>query len=404
MSPGVVWNTLLRCLAGLASPTAGTVTFEDAPLTALNHAQRACRIAFMAQSEAEALSFTVLDIVLTRRAAHLGLFRRPGAADRARAARALHRLGTSHLAARSMRALSGGEQQMVRMAHALAQDSPVPLLDDPTAHLDLANQRQVLDVVRALASEGLAVGMSSHDPLGAGVAPETAGRPWRRGSPAPERGALGRGGALLGAHREQRAGCVPAGTGGQVPDGSPFRACAAWRTPRRRNPRGAGGHPVCPGRLRRPCLRCRCLGRGDRQLHGGKNGRSVGNGRGRGLAEEVASRLRNKVVLLNSLLGKGTRQSWSPRRDPGRVSFMAEYRVLAGQALEQGFELLRSSGGNGSTTFTFKPRGQTSQRVAGAEHPARLRRQARGLAGAAGVRSPCRGGAWLRRVAPGRQC
>jgi len=161
---GVGKSTLLRCLAGLALPTRGTVTFAGMPLRGLNDAQRARRIAFMAQSEAETFAFTVADIVLTGRAAHLGLFHRPGEADRGRAARALHRLGIGHFAARSMHELSGGEQQMVRMARALAQDSPVLLLDEPMAHLDLANQRQVLDVVRALASEGLAIGMSSHDP------------------------------------------------------------------------------------------------------------------------------------------------------------------------------------------------------------------------------------------------
>ncbi|MFC0407002.1 ABC transporter ATP-binding protein [Roseomonas elaeocarpi] len=161
---GVGKSTLLRCLAGLARPSTGTALFEGTSLQVLNDAQRARRIAFMAQSAVEAFSFTVTDIVLTGRAAHLTLFDRPRAADRESAARALQRLGIAHLAHRPMQALSGGEQQMVRMARALAQNSPVLLLDEPTAHLDLANQRQVLDTVRSLAAEGFAVGMSSHDP------------------------------------------------------------------------------------------------------------------------------------------------------------------------------------------------------------------------------------------------
>ncbi|WP_200845356.1 ABC transporter ATP-binding protein [Roseomonas sp. 18066] len=161
---GVGKSTLLRCLAGLAKPGEGAVLLGGTPVAALDDAARARRLAFMAQSEAEAFAFTAGEIVLTGRAAHLGLFQRPGAADRARAAAALRRLGIAHLAPRPMTALSGGEQQMVRLARALAQAAPVLLLDEPTAHLDLANQRQVLDVVRALAAEGLAVAMSSHDP------------------------------------------------------------------------------------------------------------------------------------------------------------------------------------------------------------------------------------------------
>lgn len=186
---GVGKSTLLRCLAGLTKPGAGRVMVGDAAIASLDDGERARRVAFMSQSEAEVFSFTVTELVLAGRAAHLGLFGRPGEADRLCAAGALHRLGISHLAARLVLSLSGGERQMVRMARALAQQAPVLLLDEPTAHLDLANQRQVLDTVRSLAADGMAIAMSSHDPnhaLACGGEVLALGRGWSAFGPVEE--------------------------------------------------------------------------------------------------------------------------------------------------------------------------------------------------------------------------
>lgn len=161
---GVGKSTLLRCLAGLARPSAGEVRIGDTKLSSLHDTARARFVAFVAQSEADVFNFTVQDVVLTGRAGHIGWLGRPGARDHARAKRALDMIGIGALARRSMLELSGGERQLVRLARALVQKSPILLLDEPTAHLDVAHQRHVLEIIRDLVAEDCIVVTSSHDP------------------------------------------------------------------------------------------------------------------------------------------------------------------------------------------------------------------------------------------------
>ena len=117
----------------------------------------------VAQENAIPFAFDVLEVVLMGRSPHLGLFGFETQRDRALAEAALARLGIEALAGRSMLELSGGERQLVMVARALAQDAPILLLDEPTAHLDLAHRVQVLGLARELAREGRAVLAVSHD-------------------------------------------------------------------------------------------------------------------------------------------------------------------------------------------------------------------------------------------------
>ncbi len=144
-------TTFLRLLAGLAAPLEGRIT-RDAP------------IAYVPQSHLP-LPYSVMDMVLMGRAAHLGPFRTPGAADRARAAEALERIGLTRLADLPYDRLSGGERQLVLIARALAADGRVLLLDEPASALDLFNQGVVLRLLRRLADRnGLAVAFTTHHP------------------------------------------------------------------------------------------------------------------------------------------------------------------------------------------------------------------------------------------------
>ena len=144
-------TTLLRLLAGLAPAREGVVVRSGA-------------IAFVPQSHVP-LPYTVLDMVLMGRAAHLGLFRTPGRADRDRAVGALDQVGLLRLADRPYDRLSGGERQLVLVARALAAESKVLLLDEPASALDLANQGVVLRLLRRLADrDGLAVALTTHHP------------------------------------------------------------------------------------------------------------------------------------------------------------------------------------------------------------------------------------------------
>jgi iron complex transport system ATP-binding protein len=168
-------TTLLRVAAGLIEPEAGHVLLGADAITALPRRSVAKRIALVPQDTAVPFPYTVNEMVLMGRAPHLGLLGFEGRADRALVGEVLARLGIGALAERSILDLSGGERQLVALARALAQQAPVLLLDEPTAHLDLARRLELQTLLRDLAAEGRTIVLVSHD-LGpaAGVADRVA--------------------------------------------------------------------------------------------------------------------------------------------------------------------------------------------------------------------------------------
>ncbi|MBL8520298.1 MAG: ABC transporter ATP-binding protein [Betaproteobacteria bacterium] len=157
-------TTLFRTLLGLLPAQAGDVYLGGEPLARLDAATRARRVAYVPQMGASHFAFRVRDVVLMGRTAHLPLFAAPGARDHAAADAALHELGITDLAQRTIDTLSGGEQRLAWLARALAQEAPLLVLDEPAAHLDIAHQAMILEVIRRLASRARAVIYSTHDP------------------------------------------------------------------------------------------------------------------------------------------------------------------------------------------------------------------------------------------------
>jgi iron complex transport system ATP-binding protein len=155
---GVGKSTLLRCLAGLERLSAGTVQVSNGT------AAPGGTTGFVPQSDQPVFAFDVRTVVEMGRAPHLSWTSMPGPRDAAIVESAMARLGITHLSARLYPELSGGERQLVMIARALAQQPALLILDEPTSHLDFANQADVLDLVRGLADEGLAVLMTTHDP------------------------------------------------------------------------------------------------------------------------------------------------------------------------------------------------------------------------------------------------
>lgn len=157
-------TTLLRLLDRIYVPHRGTITLFDRPLTDFTRQAIAQRIAFVPQENGIIFPFTVIEIVLMGRAPHSrgAVFENP--ADRAIAEEMMALMDVAHLASQPITSLSGGERQRVFIARALAQQPEILLLDEPNAHLDIAHQVEVFNILGTLhKARGLTVVSVSHD-------------------------------------------------------------------------------------------------------------------------------------------------------------------------------------------------------------------------------------------------
>ena len=140
-------STLLRALARLLAPKAGTVLLDGRSVHAMPTRQVAKRLGILPQSPVAPDGLTVVDLVTRGRSPHQSWWRQWSAADEAAVAEALRATEMTDLAERPVDELSGGQRQRAWIAMAVAQETPVLLLDEPTTFLDLAHQIDVLDLV-----------------------------------------------------------------------------------------------------------------------------------------------------------------------------------------------------------------------------------------------------------------
>jgi ABC-type cobalamin/Fe3+-siderophores transport system ATPase subunit len=157
-------TTLIRAASGGFPLTEGTVAVDGLAVRQMPVEVRARRIAVVPQAMRLPESFSVFDTVLMGRTPYMGWLGRESGTDRAIVQSAMERTLTLPLAARRIGELSGGEQQRVLIARALAQEAPFLLMDEPVAYLDIHHQAGILALVCELAhKEGLAVLMALHD-------------------------------------------------------------------------------------------------------------------------------------------------------------------------------------------------------------------------------------------------
>ena len=157
-------STLLRVLAGILRPTAGRMLLDDQPIASVDRAEVARRLAVVPQQTALPFSMRVEEVVALGRLPHESVLRGASPADRAAVAAAIDRVGLGHLIGRDARELSLGERQLVLLALAVAQASPVLLLDEPTVHLDLRHQVEAMELLRDLNErDGTALVAVLHD-------------------------------------------------------------------------------------------------------------------------------------------------------------------------------------------------------------------------------------------------
>ncbi len=157
-------STLIRAACGVLPVGTGRVLIDDVNIHHLSPAQRARRVAVVPQAALLPPAFTVQQTVLMGRTPFLNWLGQSGQADQRQVQLALDRTQMTSFVDRRVSELSGGEQQRVLLARALAQSTPALLLDEPTAHLDLNHQTTFLNLVRDLAQqEKLAVIITLHD-------------------------------------------------------------------------------------------------------------------------------------------------------------------------------------------------------------------------------------------------
>ena len=157
-------STLFRCILGLLPDYSGEILVDNKNRKQFFVREASRQIAYIPQSSHSLFHYPVFDIVLMGRTSHTSLLRNPGREDERLCLNALDRVGIGHLKEHCFHKLSGGEQQLVLIARALAQDAPVLLLDEPTANLDFGNQLLVLRQAKQLAQEGYTVIQTTHNP------------------------------------------------------------------------------------------------------------------------------------------------------------------------------------------------------------------------------------------------
>lgn len=161
---GVGKSTLFRCILGLLPGYQGRILLGGEDVRTLHRREMSRRIAYIPQISRPSFGYTVLDTVLMGTTRQLSLFAQPQGVQIRQAMDALDRVGAAHLAERDFTRLSGGEQQLVLVARAIAQQAGILLMDEPTSALDYGNQLRILKLVRELAAEGYAVLLSTHNP------------------------------------------------------------------------------------------------------------------------------------------------------------------------------------------------------------------------------------------------
>jgi ABC-type cobalamin/Fe3+-siderophores transport system ATPase subunit len=161
-------SSLLRCLTGLVEPSAGTVHFDGVPLPGIERSVVARTISVVPSQVDLPFAMSVEDVVRLGRIPHEHPFTGQTDEDRTAADAAMRRVGIGRLRDRDVRQLSMGERQLVLVAMAVAQGGRLIVLDEPTVHLDLRHQVEVLQLIESLADDGLTVLAVLHDlPLAA---------------------------------------------------------------------------------------------------------------------------------------------------------------------------------------------------------------------------------------------
>ncbi len=156
-------STLLNLISGLLKPSQGHIYLDAVPLEQFKPQQLSQKLAALEQEHPVSFDFTVQEVIQWGRIPHRSRFSPWTDHDEHIARNVMQTTKTMSLAQRSIRDLSGGERQRAFIAMALAQEPQLLLLDEPTAHLDLKHQFEILELARQLTQQGMTLIMAIHD-------------------------------------------------------------------------------------------------------------------------------------------------------------------------------------------------------------------------------------------------
>ena len=162
-------STLLHLILGILTPNSGNIYLDTKERSVFSRNDLNKMIGLVPQDESVPFDLSLQEFVLLGRAPYLGLFEIPGEEDRRISLDAINEMGLGELSERAVPTLSGGEKQLAVIARAIAQQTKILLMDEPTAHLDLANRAKVLNMIQKLTAMGITVIMTTHDPNAASI-------------------------------------------------------------------------------------------------------------------------------------------------------------------------------------------------------------------------------------------
>ncbi|HSH35618.1 ABC transporter ATP-binding protein [Schnuerera sp.] len=157
-------STLIKTILGLLKPFKGEILVKNKDIKNWNWKERATKISYIPQSFGSTFQYKVMDIVLMGRTPYLNLISSPSKKDEQIAEKALENLNILDLKDKIYSQLSGGERQLVKIAQAIAQQSEIVIMDEPTNNLDFNNQVVILKHLKEWVSKGVTVIMATHYP------------------------------------------------------------------------------------------------------------------------------------------------------------------------------------------------------------------------------------------------
>ncbi len=161
---GVGKTTMYRTILGFLPLLGGEILIDGKEIRSISKENLAKKIAYVPQYHTPPFPYTVFDVVLMGRGAHVSRFSSPGAEDEKVAWSMMDRMGILYLKDEIYTEISGGERQLVLIARALTQQAKYILMDEPASNLDFGNQMRMLKVIKNLTQEGIGICFTSHYP------------------------------------------------------------------------------------------------------------------------------------------------------------------------------------------------------------------------------------------------